>query len=65
MHVPRLLYKGPSDETATVKRFETESDVEAALAEGWRLMRAGAETIPSESDDHTDDEATGRRKKRR
>jgi len=34
----RLLYSGPSDDTAFVKRVEDE-DIDAALANGWRVRR--------------------------
>lgn len=40
MNVPRMLYRGAPDETADTKRFETEAEVETALAAGWRLTRA-------------------------
>ncbi len=39
MNLPRLLYRGPCDDTAETKRVETLEQLAAALADGWRLRR--------------------------
>lgn len=39
MQTPRLVYKGPTDDTAQTKRVEDQDALEGALAEGWRLRR--------------------------
>ena len=36
---PRLLYRGPADETADTRRVADWVELEGALAEGWRLRR--------------------------
>lgn len=64
MHVPRLLYKGPADQTASTKRCETEADVTAALADGWRMTRAQSAPAPSSESEPADD-VIPRRKGRR
>lgn len=43
----RLLYGGPSDETASTRRFE-DADIPKALAEGWRLHRANPGEVEAE-----------------
>lgn len=49
----RLLYSGPADDTANVKRFEDDA-IPAALATGWRLTRAQPD-VPQERDEPNPD----------
>ncbi len=39
MSIPRLVYRGPANSTASTKRCETQEALDAALKDGWRLRR--------------------------
>lgn len=58
MDAPRLLYRGPAGDDASVKRFETSQAVTEAVAAGWRLQRsAPADDDPEPVADRNPDSA--------
>ena len=58
-----MLYSGPADDTAQVQVFQTDAAVTEALAAGWRLRRATADTDDPAPPEVVDSPPSSRKKR--